>query len=171
MSLPPARNPPPHGFGTYGFGAFNAARIALTVPLEVAWPVLFDRAAWIPGFAGKALVDGPEGGVGERALYSSRDAAGQVHTRLEEILELVPQCRLVLRLALADDSATTAFADWRLFPATEGCTLELNLFWLDLPETGTDWPAVQAQRATYIAATQAVIDGHLMRLREVLARR
>jgi hypothetical protein len=33
-----------------------------------------------------------------------------------------------------------------------------------------DWPATRALREGYIAATQAVIEGHLVRLRQALAR-
>jgi hypothetical protein len=76
----------------------------------------------------------------------------------------------VARLQTLTECATTAFVDWRLQPTAEGCLLELNLFWLDLPQPGMDWPATRALREGYIAATQAVIEGHLVRLRQALAR-
>lgn len=161
-------NPPPL---SPTFGALNCARIDLAAAAKDVWPLLFRRAAWMPGFVGKTALDGPVDAVGERALYTSHDASGQPHTRVEEILCLEPQRRLVFRLALVDDGATTAFADWRLFTAAAGCTLELSVFWLDLPEPGMDWPALQALRASYIAATQRVIEGHLARIRDVLATR
>lgn len=158
-------------FGPCTFGAFNTASIELAADAGVVWDLLFERSAWIPGFAGKSRVDGPDGAVGERAHFCSRDATGTVHKRLEEILALEPQRRLVQRLALADDSATTAFADWRLVPTARGCRLELNLFWLDVPQPGMDWPAVQSLRAGYMAATQTLIEAHLDRLQGALARR
>lgn len=170
MRSTPSPEPPVPTFGPCTFGAFNTAFIEMAADAGAVWNLLFQRSAWIPGFAGKSRVDGPDGAVGERAHFRGHDAAGTVHTRLEEILALEPQRRLVQRLALADDSATTAFADWRLLPTARGCRLELSLFWLDVPQPGMDWPAVQSLRAGYMAATQALIEAHLTRLQEALAR-
>lgn len=161
---------PSPSLGSHTFGAFNVARAEWKAPCEQVWSLLFDRAAWMPSFAGKAVIDGTEGAVGERAHFTSRAADGTLHTRLEEILHLEPGRRLVMRLETVAERATTAFADWRLQPTPEGCALELNLYWLDLPDPGSDWPATRALREGYIAATQAVIEGHLERLRQALAR-
>lgn len=160
---------PVPSFGVHSFGAFNAARAELAAPCERAWALLFDRAAWMPGFAFKRVVDGMENAVGERAHYTSRPAGGGEHTRLEEILHLEPARRLVLRLATVETDATTAFVDWRLQPTQAGCLLELNLLWLDLPQPGMAWPAMRELRAAYMASTQAVIEAHLVRLGEALA--
>ena len=154
--------------GAHTFGAFNVARAEMRAPCERVWARLFDRAAWMPSFAGKAWVDGLQDAVGERTHFTSRGADGSLHTRLEEILHLVPQRRLVARLQTLTECATTAFVDWRLQPTAEGCLLELNLFWLDLPSPGMDWPAAVDLRAGYLDATQSVIEGHLARLREAL---
>ncbi len=156
--------------GSHTFGAFNVARAEWQAPCEQVWNLLFDRAAWIPGFAGKVVIDGTERAAGERAHFTSCTAEGTAHTRLEEILHLEVHRRLVMRLETVAECATTAFADWRLQPRLEGCALELNLYWLDLPQPGSDWQATRALREGYIAATQAVIEGHLERLRQALAR-
>jgi hypothetical protein len=158
------------GFGAHTFGAFNVARAELPASCEQMWALLLDRAPWMPGFAGKATIDGEQGAAGERAQFSSRGDDGSVHTRLEEVLHLELHRRMVLRLETLAEAATTAFVDWRLQPLPAGCLLELNLFWLDLPQPGMDWPATRALREGYIAATQAVIEGHLVRLRQALAR-
>ncbi len=157
------------GLGSHTFGAFNTTRTELRAPCERVWALLFDRAAWMPGFAGKHVVDGLQNTVGERAHFTSRTAGGGAHTRLEEILHLEPARRLVLRLATVETDATTAFVDWRLQPTQAGCLLELNLLWLDLPQPGMAWPAVRELRAAYMASTQAVIEAHLVRLGEALA--
>lgn len=160
---------PVPSLGAHSFGAFNAARAELAAPCERVWALLFDRTAWMPGFAFKRVVDGMENAVGERAHYTSRPAGGGEHTRLEEILHLEPARRLVLRLATVETDATTAFADWRLQPTQAGCRLELNLFWLDLPQPGMAWPATCELRAGYIVSTQAVIEAHLVRMGDALA--
>ena len=170
MTLPDAAPALTPSLGAHTFGAFNVARAEMKAPCERVWALLFDRAAWMPSFAGKAWVDGPQDAVGERAHFASRGADGSLHTRLEEILHLEPGRRLVARLETLAEGATTAFIDWRLQPLPAGCLLELNLFWLDLPQPGMDWPATRALREGYIAATQAVIEGHLVRLRQALAR-
>ena len=124
----------------------------------------------MPSFVRKERLDGPTDAVGERALYTSRDSSGQVHTRVDEIICLEPQRRLVFRLALLEEGATTAFADWRLVPTAAGCTLELSVFWLDLPGPGMKWPEVQALRQSYVTATQTVIEGHLEGIRDAIAK-
>ena len=113
MNSPPSPEQPTPTFGTHTFGALNCARIDLAADADEVWPLLFDRAQWMPRFVSKERLDGPVDAVGERALYTSRDASGQAHTRIDEILCLEPQRRLVFRLALLDEDATTAFADWR----------------------------------------------------------
>ena len=170
MNSPPSPEQPTPTFGTHTFGALNCARIDLAADADEVWPVLFDRAQWMPRFVSKERLDGPVDAVGERALYTSRDASGQAHTRIDEILCLEPQRRLVFRLALLEEGATTAFADWRLVPTAAGCTLELSVFWLDLPGPGMNWPAVQTLRQSYVAATQIVIEGHLTGIRDALAK-
>lgn len=141
------------------FGAVNTAIVDVAAPVEAVWQVLFERSRWVPDFAGKEALDGPTDAVGERALFSTHTPNGGTATRIEEILVSVPHRRLVTRLALAEGDATFAFAEWRLSPAGDGSALEMNLYWIDLPEAGADWPAIQAQRQDYLGVTQAALDG------------
>ena len=170
MNSKPSPEQPTPTFGTHTFGALNCARMELAVDANEVWPLLFDRAHWMPSFVGKERLDGPADAVGERALYTSRDSSGQLHTRVDEIICLEPQRRLVFRLALLEEGATTAFADWRLVPTAAGCTLELSVFWLDLPEPGMNWTDVQTLRQSYVTATQTVIEGHLEGIRDAIAK-
>jgi uncharacterized protein YndB with AHSA1/START domain len=147
------------------FGAMNTARVLIAASPAQVWALLFDRSVWMAGYAGKVRVAGLADTLGERALYHSDHGDGEFVTRLEEILYLDAPRRLVLRLASRDDSATTAFVDWRVAATSEGTLLELNVYWLDVPAAGMEWPAVQALRAEYETHTQELIDGHLRRIR------
>lgn len=140
------------------FGALNTASIAIAAPAETVWPVLFDRARWIAEFVGKTPIDGPPDAVGERARFATRTPDGGTATRIEEILLSTPPWRLVTRLALEENDATFAFAEWRLSPSGVDTLLEMNLYWTDLPDPDTDWPAVQAQRQGYLDHTQATLE-------------
>lgn len=146
MALPPA------------FGAVNTATVEVHVPPEDVWPVLFNRARWLDGFVGKESIDGPLDAVGERALFTSRAPDGAPASRIEEILLSERPRRLVTRLALRENDATFAFAEWRLTEQGGGSLLEMSLYWIDLPEAHADWPAIRAQREGYIAHTQATIE-------------
>ncbi len=139
------------------FGAVNTAAVDIAATRERVWAVLFHRAAWVPKFLSKTPLDGPQDAAGERARYTSADDAGAPQTRIEEILLSAPPERLVARLALADNDATFAFAEWRIASKGEGCRLEMSLFWTDLPEEGADWPATRRLRDGYVAHTQGII--------------
>jgi uncharacterized protein YndB with AHSA1/START domain len=152
------------------FGALNVTRSRIDAPLDRVWEVLIDRAAWMPTFVDKQHLDGPTNAVGERALLRSRTANGGIATRVEEVLWWDAPHRLVLRLGLEDDHATTAFGDWRLFTADGGTELEFSVHWIDVPEPGMDHAATMALRASYVAHTQAAIDGYPQRILEALSR-
>ena len=148
------------------FGGVNTATIAVGAPVEVVWPVLFDRARWIDGYVGKVPIDGQADAVGERASFTTRTPEGVTATRNEEILVSDPPRRLISRLALEENDATFAFAEWRLSPTREGSTLEMNLYWTDLPEEGADWSAIRVQRQGYLDHTQAALETLVARIAE-----
>ena len=153
------------------FGALNVTRARFDAPPDRVWAVLVDRAAWMPTFVDKQHLDGPANAVGERALLRSRTAEGGIAARVEEVLWWDAPHRLVQRLGLEDDSATTAFGDWRLFAAEGGTELEFSVHWIDVPEPGMDHAAAMALRASYVAHMQGVIDAYPQRIREALSRR
>lgn len=136
----------------------NSARADIDAPAERVWTILFDRRAWVPGFVAKTPLDGQEDAVGERAYFSSRDAHGRTQTRIEEILFRERPQRLVSRLALAENDATFAFAEWRIASAGAGCLMEMSLFWTDLPAPGSDWAITRGTRDCYVAETQVTIE-------------
>ena len=140
------------------FGAVNTATIEIAAPADIVWSVLFDRARWIDDFVGKTAIDGPTDDVGERARFTTRTPDGGMATRIEEILIRTPPRRLVARLALEENDATFAFAEWRLSPGRGVSNLEMNLYWTDVPEPDADWPAILVQRQGYIDHTQATLD-------------
>ena len=152
------------------FGALNVTRARIDAPPCRVWAVLIDRAAWMATFVDKQHLDGPANAVGERALLRSRSADGGIATRVEEVLWWDAPHRLVLRLGLEDDSATTAFGDWRLFTADGGTELEFSVHWIDVPEPGMDHAATMALRASYVAHTQAAIDAYPQCIVEALSR-
>lgn len=153
------------------FGALNVTRSCIDAPPDRVWAVLIDRGAWMPTFVDQQHLDGPADGVGERSLLRSRTADGSMAERVEEVLWWEPPHRLVLRLGLEDDRATTAFGDWRLFAADGGTELQFSVYWIDIPEPGMDRSAAMALRASYVAHTQALIETYPQRIREALARR
>lgn len=149
------------------FAAFNGTRVLIPRPAEQVWAMLFERDRWMPAFVRREHVDGPTGEVGERYRVHSRQADSS-SVRMEETLALEAARRLVIRMALPDDSATMSFAEWRLEPGPEGTTLEFNVYWLDVPKPGADWPATRAQRADYMAHTQASIEATVARFRDAV---
>ena len=152
------------------FGALNVTRAHIDALPDRVWAVLVDRRVWLPTFVDKQHLDGSADAVGERSLLRSRAADGTISTRVEEVLWWAPPHRLVLRLGLEDDSATTAFADWQLFAVDAGTELQFSVYWVDVPEPGMDRAAALDLRASYVAHTQALIEAYPQLIREVLAR-
>ena len=152
------------------FGAVNSASVLIDAPAERVWSVVLDRAAWMPTFVEKVGLDGATDSVGERALYRSRSEDGEIATRLEELLLLDAPARIVKRLALADDSATWAFCEWRIAATDVSSELEMNLYWLDVPEPASGWEEVQALRERYLSQTQAILEGYISNISELAVR-